>query len=106
MFRSGNRSTSIFTNGHADLILSDDATATKGRNIIIRERARRRRNIGIFLFGWLSLFTEFAAGTFVELTTEAFFHKVVQPVTERFELHVVDDFVDEGILKQQFSLSK
>jgi hypothetical protein len=80
------------------LILSDDATATKGRSIIIRERARRRRDIGIFLFGWLSLFTEFAARAFVELTTEALLYEIMQAVAERFELHVIDDFVDEGIL--------
>ena len=29
---------------------------------------------------------------------------MVQAVAEGFELHVVDDFVDEGVLKQQLGL--
>ena len=50
------------------------------------------------------LFAELAALAFVEFSAETFFYQVVEAVAEGFELHVVDDFVDEGILKEQFSL--
>ena len=52
------------------------------------------------------LFAEFTALTFVEFPAETLFHQMVETVAEGFELHVVDDFVDEGILKEQFSLIK
>ena len=50
----------------------------------------------------LFLFAESAAVAFVELASEALFHQIVETVTERFEIHVIDNFVDEGILQQQF----
>jgi len=46
------------------------------------------------------LFTEFATCTLVELAAEALLYEIVQAVAEGFELHVVDDLVDEGILQQ------
>ena len=51
-----------------------------------------------------SLLAEFATGAFVEFATEAFLYEVVQAVAEGFELHVVDDLVDEGVLKQHLRL--
>ncbi len=50
------------------------------------------------------LLAEFTASTLVQFTTEALLHEIVQAVAEGFELHVVDDFVDEGILKEHFGL--
>jgi hypothetical protein len=49
-----------------------------------------------------SLLAEFATGAFVEFAAEAFLYEVVQAVAEGFELHVVDDLVDEGVLQQHF----
>ena len=49
-----------------------------------------------------SLFAEFATGAFVEFATEALLYEVVEAVAEGFELHVVDDLVDEGILQEHF----
>lgn len=47
---------------------------------------------------FIVLFAEFATGTFVQFTAETLLYEVVQAVTEGFELHVVNDLVDEGIL--------
>ena len=45
------------------------------------------------------LFAELAALAFVEFSAETFFYQVVEAVAEGFELHVVDDLVDEGVLQ-------
>ena len=45
------------------------------------------------------LMTEFTTCTLVEFTTESLLHEVVETVTERFELHVVDHLIDEGVLQ-------
>ena len=50
------------------------------------------------------LTTKPAALTFAELAAEALLHKIVQTVAKRNELHLVDDFVDESKLQQQFGL--
>ena len=52
------------------------------------------------------LFAEFTACTLVKFSAEALFYQMVKTVAERFELHLVDDFIDKGILKEQFSLIK
>ena len=52
------------------------------------------------------LFAEFTACTLVKFSAETFFYQMVKTVAERFELHLVDDFIDKGILKEQFSLIK
>ena len=52
------------------------------------------------------LFAEFTAIAFVELTSETLFHQIMEAVAKRFELHVVDDLIDEGILEQEFGLLK
>ena len=54
----------------------------------------------------LHLFTNSATGTFVEFATEAFLYKVMKAIAEGFKIHVVDNFVDEGILQQEFGLFK
>ena len=56
------------------------------------------------LKGRWPLLTEFAASALVELATETLLHEVVEAVAEGFELHVVDDLVDESILQKQLSL--
>ena len=48
--------------------------------------------------------TELAAGAFVELATEAFLYQVVQTVAQGFQLHLVNDLVDEGVLQQHLGL--
>ena len=53
-----------------------------------------------------SLLAEFATGAFVEFATEALLYEVVQAVAEGFELHVVDDLVDEGVLQQELCLGQ
>ena len=52
----------------------------------------------------VNLFTEPAASALVQLSSEALLHQIVKAVTEGFELHVIDDLVDEGILQEQFGL--
>ena len=45
------------------------------------------------------LFAEFTACTLVKFSAEALFYQMVKTVAERFELHLVDDFIDKGILQ-------
>ena len=52
------------------------------------------------------LLAESAAGALVEFATEAFLYKIVETITERFEIHVVDNFIDEGVLQQEFGFFK
>ena len=58
----------------------------------------------MFRYLEFSLLAEFAAFAFVKFATEALLYKVVEAVAKGFELHVVDDFVDEGILEQHLRL--
>ena len=44
------------------------------------------------------LFAEFASFALAQFSAEAFLHKVVQAVTKRLKLNLVDDFVDKGVL--------
>ena len=48
------------------------------------------------------LLAELASLAFVQLSAETHLYKMVQPVLERLELHLVDDLIDEGKLKEQF----
>jgi hypothetical protein len=48
------------------------------------------------------LLAQFASFAFAEFAAEALVHQVMKPVAERFEVHLVDDLVDEGCLQQQF----
>ena len=52
----------------------------------------------------IGLLAESAAFTLVELAAESLLYQMVQTVAQGYELHVVDDFVDEGVLQQQASL--
>ena len=51
-----------------------------------------------YFFSFLLLFAELAACAFIELASETLLHKMVKAVAEGFELHLVDDLVDKGIL--------
>ena len=51
-------------------------------------------------------FTEFTACALVEFASESFLYKVVETITKRFELHVIDDLIDESVLQEEFSLSQ
>ena len=54
----------------------------------------------------MPLFAQFAPLTLAQFASEALLHEVVQTVAEGFELHVVDDLVDEGVLQQELGLGK
>ena len=53
---------------------------------------------------FICLFTELTARTLVQLATEALLYQVVQTVAQWFQLHLVDDLIDKGVLQQQFRL--
>ena len=42
--------------------------------------------------------TELTALTLVQLAPETLLHEIVETVAQRLQLHLVDDFVDEGVL--------
>ena len=58
----------------------------------------------LFWYFWCVLLAELAALAFVEFAAEALLYQVVQAVAEGFEAHLVDDFVDEGVLQQELGL--
>ena len=47
-----------------------------------------------------ALSAKFTALALVQFATEAFFNQVVQTVAQGFQLHFVDNLVDESILQQ------
>ena len=51
--------------------------------------------------GWVLVELMFAALTLVELAPKAFFHEMMEPVSQRSQVHLVDHFVDKGKFKQQ-----
>lgn len=48
------------------------------------------------------LLAELASLAFVQLSAETHLYKMVQPVPERLEFHLVDNLIDKGKLKEQF----
>ena len=61
-------------------------------------------DFSLFTFLFSLLLTHAASLTLAQLATESFLHKIVQAVAQWFKLNLVDYLVDEGKLKQQFSL--
>ena len=47
------------------------------------------------------LFTELAAFTLVQLSAETLLDQIMQTVAQRFQLHVVDDLINESVLQEQ-----
>ena len=48
------------------------------------------------------LLAELASLAFVQLSAETHLYKMVQPVPERLEFHLVDNLIDKGKFKEQF----
>ena len=94
MFRLGNCSSWILTSGQDVARESGAATAKAGSS----NNAEQRNSFSLCIDVCFVSFAEFTTVAFVEFASEALLHEVVKAIAEGFELHLVDDLVDEGIL--------
>ena len=83
---------------HHERLLRGSRIIKIDQRLLINLATQNREIFAYLIYIVHILFTKSATITLVELTPETLLHQIVQAITEGLELHLVDHFVDEGIL--------